>query len=56
MLKLQVRIGESLFFIIAIYGPMIYTAPYVGNVFDGANQLQGSLEGLDHESQDFFGP
>ena len=37
------------------YGPMIYTAPYVLCLI-GANPLQGPLEGLGHESQDFFGP
>ena len=41
--------------LITIYGPMIYTAPYVMRLM-GANPLQGPLEGLGHESRDFFGP
>ena len=41
--------------IIAIYGPMIYMAPYVMFLMR-ANPLQGPLEGLGHESQVFFGP
>ena len=41
--------------VLTIYGPMIYTAPFVMCLM-GANPLQGPLEGLGHESQDFFGP
>ena len=37
------------------YGPLIDTAPYVMCLM-GANPLQGPLEGLGHESRDFFGP
>ena len=37
-----------------LYGPMIYTAPYV-MCFMGANPLQRLLEGLGHESRDFHG-
>ena len=41
--------------LLAIYGPPIYTAPYV-MILMWANPLQGPLEGLGHESRDFFGP
>jgi len=34
---------------------MIYAAPYV-MFFMQTNPLQGPLEELGHESQDFFGP
>ena len=37
------------------YGPLIDMALYVMCLM-GANQLQGPLEGLGHESQDIFGP
>jgi len=37
------------------YGPLIDTALYVMCLM-GANPLQGPLEGLGHESQDFLGP
>jgi len=39
--------------ILAIYGPMIYTAPYVMFLIL-ANPLLGPLEGLGYESLDFF--
>ena len=39
--------------VLTIYGPMIYTAPYVMCLM-GENPFQGPLEGLGHESQDFF--
>ena len=41
--------------IISIYGPMIYTTPCVMFLMQ-ANPLQGPLEGLGHESLDFFVP
>ena len=41
--------------ILAIYGPMIYAAPYV-MFWMRENPLQGPLEGLGHENRDFFGP
>ena len=42
-------------YILTIYGPMIYSALYVMCLM-GANPLQEPLEGLGHESRDFFGP
>ena len=41
--------------LLTIYGPMIYMTPYIMCLM-GANTLQGPLEGLGHESRDFFGP
>ena len=40
---------------VAIYGPMIFMAPNVMFLM-WENPLQGPLEGLGHESQDFFRP
>ena len=40
---------------IVIFGPMIYTAPYIMFLMR-SNPLQGALEGLGHESRDFLGP
>ena len=52
------RIGGALT-VIAIYGPRIYTAPYVMFLMR-ANPLQGPLEGLGPETarakQELFGP
>ena len=39
-------------YIIAIYGPMIFTRMFLMQ----AKTLQGPLEGLGLESRDFFGP
>jgi hypothetical protein len=40
---------------LTIYGPMIYTAPYV-MVLVRASTLRGPFEGVGPESRDFFGP
>ncbi len=42
---------------IAIYGPMIYTAPYLRNAFDpGKSITRASGRGWGPGNRDFFGP
>jgi hypothetical protein len=47
---------DHFFIFFAIYGPMIYTAPYVMLLMQ-ANSLQGQVGGgFDPANRDFFGP